>query len=78
MLRFKVDIIEELRDRGITSYYAKVNGILSQGTFEKMRRGVVPVVSIDALCSLLNMQPGDLIEWIPDPEKSPEEKSPEK
>ena len=67
VLRYKFDILKELKEQGYTAYKMYKENILSNSTIEKLRAGViVGTSSIDTLCSLLHCQPGDLIEHIPD------------
>ena len=67
VLRYKFDILKELKAQGYTAYKMQREKILSNSTIQKLRTGeVVGTANIDALCSLLHCQPGDLIEHIPD------------
>lgn len=70
MLRYKIDIIQALRDKGVNSGTCRFSGQLSQSAFAYMKKGeIVGTKSIDQICSILRCQPGDLIEWVPDPEE---------
>ena len=66
MLRQKIDIMSALAERGITMYTAKKSKVIAQGTLSKIKNKEVPPASINLLCTLLECQPGDIIEWIPD------------
>ena len=67
VLRYKFDILKELKAQGYSTYKLQKEQILSHSTVQKLRTGeVVGTANIDALCSLLHCQPGDLIEHIPD------------
>lgn len=65
MIKFKVNVVEELRKRGYTSYKIRNQRIMSESTLQKYREGIMPSWScFDQLCGLLECQPGDLIEYI--------------
>lgn len=67
MFKFKFDIAEALRNRGITPYTCRTSGLISQSTFTLINKGEVPALkSLGILCDIFKCQPGDLIEWIPD------------
>ena len=63
-LRFKIDVLEELKKQGYTSYTLRKENILSQSTIQKLREGKgLAWENIERLCSLLECQPGDLLEY---------------
>lgn len=68
MIRFRFDVGAALEAKGINVYVCKKEKILSQDTFRKIRDGntAVTVTAIDKICSILDVQPGDLIEYVPD------------
>lgn len=55
------------QERGITSYTFKKNNVISQGTWIKIKEeNYIDLKSIEALCRYLDVQPGDILEYIPD------------
>ena len=63
-LTFKIDLLEALKNKGYTTYTLRKDNILSQSTIQKLREGKgVSWENIERLCSLLNCQPGDLLEY---------------
>lgn len=65
MLRLKIDVLEELKTKGFSTYVLRKDNLLGQKTISDLRVGVVPgIKSIDIICSLLRCQPGDIIEHI--------------
>jgi len=67
MLVFRFDVLQALKNRGISSYYLRNKTTIGEKTIAGLRRGIVPgIKTIDILCSLLDCQPGDIIEYIPD------------
>ena len=66
-LRYKVDILEALKQKGYSTYSLRKGNKLSQSTIQKLREGKgVAWENIENLCALLDCQPGDLLEFVPD------------
>ncbi len=66
-LRYKIDVIKALKEKGISTYTMRKEKILSESTIQKLREGKgIAWENIDALCMLLNCQPGDIMEYVPD------------
>ena len=66
-LRFKIDIIKALKEKGISTYIMRKEKILSESTIQKLREGKgIAWENIDTICKLLECQPGDILEYIPD------------
>lgn len=56
-----------LRERGISSYTVKRSGLIGQATFKKLQTGGhIDTRTIDALCKMLDCQPGAFLEYVPD------------
>jgi putative transcriptional regulator len=68
MLRYKKNILKELKDAGYSSYRLRQEKVLSEGTLQKMRSGNVGITleSLGVICDILQCQPGDLVEWVDD------------
>ena len=68
MIRYKIDILCELKEKGYSTYKLRQNRILSEGTIQKIRtnNNNLNFETLDIICKLLNKQPGDIIEYIPD------------
>ena len=67
MLRYKLNILKELKDAGYSSTRLRNERLLSEATMTHLRRGViVHPESLDTICRLLGCQPGILIEYVPD------------
>ena len=75
MLRYKIDVLKTLKEHGITTTRFRNEKIIGEMTLTKIRRGHVMMgyQTIDALCKLLDMQPGDILEYIPDDPEQTEE-----
>ena len=57
-----------LDEAGINSTKIKKEGIMSLNAYYGIRQGILNLTlsTIDKLCGLLQCQPGDLVEWVPD------------
>ena len=67
MLKYKINVLESLKEAGYNTYYLKVNNVLGQQTLSNIRNGkIVGPKTLDQLCSMLKCQPGDILEWVED------------
>lgn len=65
MLRYKIDILEELKKIGYTSYKLRKDKIIGEAQIQKIRSGeLASKETLNIICKLLNMQPGDILEYI--------------
>ena len=64
MLVYKIDVIETLKEAGYNSTRILKENILSQSAMQKLRRGeMIGIKTLDQLCELLDMQPGNIIKY---------------
>ena len=67
-LRYKIDILNALKEKGYNTTKIRTEGLLSQSTLHKFRNHQgVSWENLETLCRLLDCQPSDLIEYIKDP-----------
>lgn len=67
-IRYKVDVLAELKKRGYTSTRIRAEKLIGQSYLQQLRRGeLVSWKTLNTICTLLNCQPGDLIEYIEEP-----------
>ena len=67
MLRWKVDIMDALREKGYIPHRMRVEKLFGEATIQKMRHGrLVSWMEFNRLCGLLGVQPGDLLEYVED------------
>ena len=65
MLEYRINVLEELRKAGYSTYKIKKAGIFSNSTVQMFRDGEVAGQKvIDRLCEILDLQPGDIIQYI--------------
>ena len=69
MIRYKIDILMSMRERGITTRRLALDRIIDNKTQAKIRQGNTDISLrvLDNICSLLHCQPSDIIEWVPSP-----------
>ena len=66
-LRYKKDILNALKEKGYNTNKIRTEGLLSQSTLQKFRQQQgVSWENLETLCRLLECQPGDLIEFVPE------------
>ena len=71
-IRYKVDVMAELKKKGYTSTKIREEKLIGQSYLQQLRHGeLVSWKTFDTLCTLLDCQPADLIEYV----KAPDEKA---
>ena len=72
-LQYKINVLSALKEKGYSTYKIKKERLLSESTLQKLRNNEpIGWNNISILCSLLECQPNDFLEYIP--EKSEEQK----
>lgn len=67
MLRYKTDVIALLRDKGYTTYRIRHEKIMTESQLQQIRNNkLLSHNALNNLCFLLNCQPGDILEYVPD------------
>lgn len=65
MLTYKINVIETLKENGYNSTRILKENILSQSAMQKIRKGeMIGIKTLEQLCKLLDMQPGNIIKYI--------------
>lgn len=75
MFLYKIDILKELKEKKISTYYIRKNKIFSEGTLQKFRQKDtnLSIDVLDSVCELLNCQLSDILEYVPDNQDSNKE-----
>lgn len=72
-IKYKVDIIASLKGKGYSTYRIRREKLLGESTLQKIRNGeLVSWENIETICTLLQCQPGDILEHVTDSEKHDE------
>ena len=66
-LKFKIDILDALKQNGYNTTRIRQECLLSQSTLQKLRtEGQLSWSNLETICRVLKCQPGDILEYIPD------------
>lgn len=66
-IKYKIDILALLKSKGYTTYKLRKEKILGESTLQKMRTNtLLSWAELNTVCSLLDCQPGDIMEYVPD------------
>lgn len=64
-IRYKVDIMAALKEKGYSSTRIREEKLIGQSYLQQIRHGeLVSWKTLDTICSLLDCQPGDLVEYV--------------
>lgn len=67
MFQYKIDVLGALKAAGYNTTTIRNEKLLSESALQYIRdRKVVGIKTLEQICSLLQCQPGDIIEWISD------------
>ena len=71
MLRYKVDILETLKEAGWTTYKIRKEKLIGERVMQRIREGELPSWgALNVICGLLLCQPGDIVEYVEAPAES--------
>lgn len=66
-ITYKLDVLQALKEKGVSSYKLRQAKIMGERTIQQLRTGeLVSWENIARICALLDCQPGDIVEYIPD------------
>lgn len=68
MLKYKINILQELKKAGYSSTRLRREKIMGESMIQKIRTGstAINLSSLGIVCKILHCQPGDLVEWVED------------
>ena len=70
MLVYKINVLETLKESGYNSTRILKENLISQSAIQKMRKNeMVGIKTIEKLCELLDMQPGNIIKYVENKKK---------
>lgn len=65
MLVYKINVLESLKESGYNSTRILKENLISQSAAQKIRKNeMVGIKTIEKLCELLDMQPGNIIKYV--------------
>ena len=66
-IKYKIDMLAALKDAGYNTTRLRREKLLSESTIQALRIGkMVSLENISRICSMLQCQPGDILEFVPE------------
>lgn len=70
MLTYKINVLEHLKEHSYNTTRLRREKLLGENVIQSLRRNeMVGMIALEKICRLLEMQPGDIIQYV---EESPE------
>lgn len=65
MFVYKINVLEKLKEIGYNTTKLRREKLLGENAIQSLRRGeIVGITSLEKICKLLDVQPGNIIEYI--------------
>lgn len=65
MLKYKIDVLDTLKESGYTTTKLRKEKLLGENAIQSLRHGeMVGIIALDKICTLLDMQPGNVIKYV--------------
>lgn len=62
-IKYKINVLQALKDAGYNTNRIRQEKIMGQAVLQQLRKGeLVSWANMDKICTMLNCQPGDLLE----------------
>jgi len=69
-MKYKVNIIAKLKEAGYNTSTIRKEKLMGEAMLQKLRTGqMVSWATMETICELLNCQPGDIIEYVREPDE---------
>lgn len=66
-IKYRIDVLQALKNAGFTTYRIRRGGPINQTALQRLREGkLISWEQLSNLCTALNLQPGDILENVPD------------
>lgn len=70
MLKYKINVLETLKESGYNTTRLRKEQIVGESAIQSLRKGeMVGIKTLEKICDILDMQPGNIIKNVEDPEK---------
>lgn len=67
MLKYKIDVIAALKNANYNTNILRKEKLLNESALQYLREGKpIGAKALNTICKLLDCQPGDILEYIPD------------
>lgn len=65
MFVYKFDVLETLKESGYNTTRLRKEKLLGENAIQSLRRGeMVGIIALEKICSILDMQPGNIIKYV--------------
>lgn len=69
-LVYRIKVIDALKAQGYSTYRLRKEGLFSESALQRLRNNEpLSWSNLETLCKLLNVQPNEIIRYIPDEEQ---------
>ena len=76
MIKYKIDILKALKEKGYSTHRIRKEKLIGEARLQDIRNGGLgSKTTINTICKLLDCQPGDILEYVPDSDIQENEKS---
>ena len=66
-VQYKRDILADLKEAGYSTNKMRREKLLGESVLQQLRKGeLVSWANISRICAMLNCQPGDILEYVPE------------
>lgn len=70
MLAYKINVLETLKESGYSTSRLRKEKLLGENAIQTLRRGdMVGIIALEKICTLLDMQPGNIIKYVENEKK---------
>lgn len=70
MLKYKINVLETLKESGYNTTRLRKEQIIGESSIQLLRKGeMVGIKTLEKICDILDMQPGNIIKYVEDTEK---------
>ena len=64
-IKYRIDVLQALKNAGYSSTRLRNEKLLGESYMSQLRHGeLVSWATINTICRLLNLQPGDILEYV--------------
>lgn len=71
-IRYKFNVLEALKAKGYHTGRLRREKLLAEGVMQSLREGkAISFVNLERICAMLELQPGDIIEYVVGDQETP-------
>ena len=60
------NVLDKLKEKGYSTYQLRKQKIMGESKIQNIRKNNVDIKTVNQICTLLDCQPGEILEYIPD------------